>query len=116
MSWILRYRCRIFLRSSLWIAPVASMAAALLAAPLVRLVEVRTQWTLLGFGLEGSRLVVGALASSLLTFIAFAFSIILLAVQIAGGQLSPRIIARVVEGRLAKVTLSAFVFAYTYTL
>ena len=59
---------------------------------------------------------VGALASSLLTFIVFAFSIILLAVQIAGGQLSPRIIARIFESRIAKLTLSVFVFTYTYTL
>ena len=116
MSWILRYRYRMFLRSSLCAAPIASMAAALLAAPWIRLVDERTQWTLMGFGIEGSRIVVGALASSLLTFIVFAFSIILLAVQVAGGQLSPRIIARIFETRLAKLTLSAFVFSYTYSL
>jgi len=92
------------------------MAAALLAAPLIRLIDDRTHWTLMGFGPEGSRAVVGALAASLLTFIVFAFSIILLAVQVAGGQLSPRIIARIFETRLIKLTLSAFVFSYTYAL
>jgi uncharacterized membrane protein len=116
MSWIFRYRCRIFLRSSLCVIPIACMAAALLAAPLLRLVDECTQWTLMGFGPEGSRVVIGALASSLLTFIVFAFSIILLAVQVAGGQLSPRIIARIFETRLTKLTLGAFVFSYTYTL
>lgn len=116
MSWILRYRCRIFLRSSLCVAPVASMAAALLAAPLIRLIDEKTHWTLMGFGPQGAFAVVGALAASLLTFIVFAFSIILLAVQITGGQLSPRIIARVFERRLVKLTLGAFVFSYTYTL
>ena len=116
MSWILRYRCRMFLRSSLWAAPVASIAAALLAAPLIRLLDDRTRWTLLAFGLEGSRAVAGALASSLLTFIVFAFSIILLAVQVAGAQLSPRVIARIFEGRLIKVVLSAFVFTFAYTV
>jgi uncharacterized membrane protein len=60
--------------------------------------------------------VVGALAASLLTFIVFAFSIILLAVQVAGGQLSPRIIARIFETRLIKSALGSFVFSYTYTL
>jgi uncharacterized membrane protein len=116
MSWILRYRCRIFLRFSLWVAPIVCMAAPLVAAPLIRLLDERTQWKLMGFGIEGSRLVVGALASSLLTFIVFAFSIILLAVQIAGGQLSPRIIPRIFENRLTKLVLGAFVFSYTYTL
>jgi uncharacterized membrane protein len=116
VSWILRYRWRAFLRCSLWVTPIACMGVALLAAPLIRLVDDLTQWTLMGFGPEGSRVVVGALASSLLTFIVFAFSIILLAVQVAGGQLSPRIIARIFETRLIKLTLGIFVFSYTYTL
>jgi uncharacterized membrane protein len=116
MSWILRYRFRIFLRSSLWATAIACMAAALLAAPVIRLVDDRTQLTLMGFGLDGSRVLVGALASSLLTFIVVAFTIILLAVQVAGGQLSPRIIARIFENRLSKLVMGAFVFSYTYTL
>lgn len=116
MSWILRYRCRLFLKSSLCAAPIASMAAAILAAPLLRMVDECTQWPWMNFGPQGSRIVVGALATSLLTFIVFTFSIILLAVQIASGQLSPRIIARIFENRLTKLTLSAFVFSFTYTL
>jgi uncharacterized membrane protein len=116
MSWIIRYRCRTFLRSSLWATAIACMAAALLVAPVIRLVDDRTQWTLMGFGLEGSRVLVGALASSLLTFIVVAFSIILLAVQVAVGQLSPRIIARIFERRLAKLVMGSFVFSYTYIL
>jgi uncharacterized membrane protein len=58
----------------------------------------------------------GAFAASLLTFIVFAFSITLLAVQIASGQLTPRVISRVLEGRLAKVTLGVFLFSYAHTL
>jgi uncharacterized membrane protein len=92
------------------------MAAALLAAPLIRWVDDQTRWTLMGFGPEGARAVLGALASSLLTFIVFTFSIILLVLQIAGSQLSPRIIARVFENRLAKLTLGVFVFSFAYTV
>ncbi|HVP00313.1 MAG TPA: DUF2254 domain-containing protein [Bryobacteraceae bacterium] len=116
MSWILRHRLRTFLQSSLCAVPIACMLAAMLVAPVVRAIDDRTRWALLDFGIEGSRVVVGALASSLLTFIVFAFSIILLAVQIASGQLSPRIIARVLESRLTKLTLGVFVFSFTYTL
>jgi len=116
MSWISRYHLKYFLRSSLCAAPIASMAAALVAAPLIRMLDERTQWTIMGFGLDGSRAVVSALTASLLTFMVFAFSSILLAVQIAGGQLSPRIIARIFEKRLTKLSLSTFVFSFTYTL
>src|SRR5271166_3058932 len=71
MSWILRYRCRAFFRSSLCAVPMGGVAAALLAAPLIRSIDQRTHWTLMGFGAEGPRAVVGALTSSLLTFIVF---------------------------------------------
>ena len=114
--WGLRYRCSAFLQSSLCAAPIASIVAAIFAAPLIRMLDEYTKWTLLGFGPEGARIVVGALATSLLTFIVFAFSSILIAVQIASGQLTPRIIARVFENRLAKLTLSTFVLSFTYTL
>lgn len=116
MTWHTRYRWSRFLRSSLWLPPVASMALALLLAPLIRWVDERTQWTLLGFGVDGAKSVVGELSASLLTFIVFAFSILLLAVQVASSQLTPRIIARTFEGRLARGTLSAFVFSYIYSL
>src|SRR5271169_3835150 len=116
MSWILRERCRMFLRSSLCAIPIACMAAALLASPLIRWIDQRTHWTLMGFGPEGSRVLAGALASSLLTLIVFALSIILLAVQIASSQYSPRIIARILESRFVKVALGVFAFSFTYTL
>ncbi|MBP7864549.1 MAG: DUF2254 domain-containing protein [Acidobacteria bacterium] len=116
MNWFIVNRSRVFLRSSLCVTPIVFMAAALLTAPLVRWVDDRTQWTLMGFEPDGARALVGALASSLLTFIVFAFSMILLMVQIAGGQLSPRVIARIFEGRTAKLTLGAFAFSFTYSL
>lgn len=116
MNWLTRHRLRRYLRSSLFLAPSASIVVALLVAPVVRWVDGRTQWTLLGFGPSGAAAVLSGLSSSLLALIVFAFSILLLAIQIAGGQLSPRIIARIFRIRVLKVTLSAFVFSYTYSL
>jgi uncharacterized membrane protein len=116
MNWLTRHRLRRYLRSSLFLAPAASIVVALLVAPVVRWVDGRTQWTLLGFGPSGAAAVVSGLSSSLLALIVFAFSILLLAIQIAGGQLSPRIIARIFSTRLLKLALSAFVFSYTYSL
>jgi uncharacterized membrane protein len=116
MNWLTRHRCRRYLKSSLFLAPAASIVLALLVAPAVRWVDDRTQWTLLGFGPSGAAAVLSGLASSLLSLIVFAFSILLLAIQIAGGQLSPRIIARIFRTRLLKLALSAFVFSYAYSL
>ena len=88
----------------------------LAVAPVVRWVDDRTRWALLDFGAAGAAAAVSALSSSLLGLIVFAFSILLLAIQIAGGQLSPRVIARIFRTPLLKVVLSVFVFSYTYSL
>ena len=116
MTWLTRHRLRRYLRSSLFLAPAGSIVLALAFAPVVRWIDDRTQWTLLGFGTGGASAVLSGLSSSLLALIVFAFSILLLAIQIAGGQLSPRIIARVFRQPILKATLSAFVFSYTYSL
>ncbi len=116
MSWLTRHRLRRYLRSSLFLAPAGSIVLALAVAPVVRWIDDRTQWTLLGFGAGGASAVLSGLSSSLLALIVFAFSILLLAIQIAGGQLSPRIIARVFRMPLLKVILSGFVFSYAYSL
>src|SRR5262249_40022934 len=96
--------------------PVVCMVAALLVAPLIRALDAQTGWTLLGFGPEGARALMGTLAASLLTLIIFAFSILLLTVQIVSGQLTPRLISRLLVRRFPKLTLGVFVFAYTYSL
>jgi uncharacterized membrane protein len=116
MTWLTRHRLRRYLRSSLFLAPSASILLALGVAPVVRWIDDQTRWTLLGFGAGGAGAVISGLSSSLLALIVFAFSILLLAIQIAGGQLSPRVIARIFRTRLLKVTLSVFVFSYTYSL
>lgn len=116
MRWLTRYRLRQYLRSSLYLPPTASIFLALAVAPAVRWVDDRTQWTLLGFGASGAAAVLSGLSSSILALIVFAFSILLLAIQIAGGQLSPRIIARIFRQPDLKLTVSVFVFTYTYSL
>jgi len=116
MSWILRYRLRKWLRSSMYAAPIASMAAAILIAPVIRLLDEQTHWTLLGYGADGARAVAGSLSASILSLLVFSFSILLLAVQVAGGQLSPRIVSRIFEACTVRVALSSFVFSFVYSL
>jgi len=116
MTWQSRARRRRILNESLWLVPAASMLAALLLAPLVRWVDEQTRWTLLGFGPDSARAVVGALSASLLTFIVFALSTLLLLAQMASAQFTPRIIVRVFEHPFTKATLGALAFAWVYSL
>jgi uncharacterized membrane protein len=115
MSWLQRYSVNSFVRNSVWLPPVLGMAAALLMHQLIRKLDVILGWKAT-VGPESARAVLAALSSSMLTFIVFVFSILLVAVQLASAQLTPRIIAMFYRSRVLRVSLTVFVFAFTYTL
>ena len=115
MSWLQRYRINSFIRNSVWLPPLGGMVVALLLHPQMRRIDAVLGWKEV-ISVDGARAVLGALASSMLTFIVFVFSILLVAVQLASAQLSPRIIAGVYRNPVLKFSLTFFVFAFTYTL
>jgi uncharacterized membrane protein len=115
MTWLLRYRVRHYFRNSLWIWPVLSMAAALLAVQLLHRIEEAMGWeSTIQAGT--AQAVLGTLASSMFTFIVFVSSALLVAVQLASSQLTPRIIAIVFRDPITRASLSVFVFTFTFTL
>src|SRR5262245_244201 len=66
--------------------------------------------------LESVRTVMGILAGSMLTFVVFLSSTLLVAVQLASAQLTPRIIGFVFRDRVTKVSLTIFVYTFTLSL
>src|SRR5271166_2571138 len=116
MTWLQRYRVNNFIRHSVWLPPLLGIVAALLINRLVRWADDRLGWTATMVGPEGARAVLSTLASSMMTFIVFVFSILLVAVQLASAQLSPRIISTIYQDRVFKFSLSVFVFAFTFTM
>jgi uncharacterized membrane protein len=115
MSWLQRYRLNSLLRNSVWLPPLLGMVAALVLHRFTRGVDLSLGLRA-GFGPDGARALLGALSSSMLTFIVFVFSILLVAVQLASAQLTPRIIAVVYRNRVLKLALTFFVFEFTFTL
>jgi uncharacterized membrane protein len=115
MTWLQRYRVRHYVRNSIWIWPMLSMVVALVAARLLQWIEEALAWN---SSLQPStaQAVLGAMASSMFAFIVFVCSALLVAVQLASSQLTPRIIAVVFKARIIKVSLVVFVFAFTFTL
>lgn len=116
MTWQQRYRLRGLLRTSVWITPLVAMVAAMVAAPVLRYVDRCLDRPFLEFTPDGGRAVLGAMAASMMTFIVFVFSILLVAVQIAGAQLSPRIIARAFRNPVTRLCLGLFTFTFTFTV
>lgn len=65
---------------------------------------------------EGMRVSMAAFASSMLTFMVYAVSALLLAIQLASGQITPRIIRMTFSRWEMKVAAGVFVFAFGITM
>jgi uncharacterized membrane protein len=90
------------------------MLAALGCAPLIRRLNSTLGFRFFDFGVQGARAVVGIIAASMLSFIVFFFSVLLLTVQMASLNLSPRIISRPFKSNVLKASLGLFVFTFVY--
>jgi uncharacterized membrane protein len=115
MTWLQRYRVRHYVANSMWILPLLSMVAALGAVRLLHWIEQVMGWSA-DMDPDTARAVLGTLASSMFTFIVFVCSALLVAVQLASAQLTPRIIAFVFKDPITKVCTTVFVFTFTFTL
>ena len=111
------------LRSSLWFVPglmiISSIVLALILIDLESLVK--REWLLnyprlFGLGADGSRGMLTAIASSMLTVAALAFSLTLTALTQASGQYSPRILRNFMRDRVNQFILGYFVSVFAYCL
>ncbi|MBO1330980.1 DUF2254 domain-containing protein [Streptomyces sp. VRA16 Mangrove soil] len=115
------------LRDTFWFAPTAAMVLVflvwLLAAGLDDLIveglrdggDVDTVKDLMGFA-DDARTVVSTVSSAMMTFIGVVFSISLVAVQMAGGQFSPRVVRLFVRSRITKATFAVFLATFLLSL
>jgi uncharacterized membrane protein len=116
MTRLQRYQLKRTRRTSLWLLPVLAIVLALVVAPLIRWIDRVTGLTWFNFAPEGARTILGAFTTSMLTFVVFVVSSLLIVVQLASAQLTPRIIAMVFADWRLRWVLSAFTFAYTFTI
>lgn len=115
MSWIRRYKARNYVRNSIWLLSVLGMVAGLVSVRCLLWIEQRAGWQS-DFDPDGARALFGTLAGAMFTFIVFLSSILLLVVQLAGAQLSPRVIGIVFRDRVTRFSLTLFAFTFTITL
>jgi uncharacterized membrane protein len=115
MTWLQRYRVRNYLANSIWPLPLLSMVAAIGAVRALHWLEEVMGWRS-ALDPDTARAVLGTMASSMFTFIVFVSSALLVAVQLASSQLTPRIIAIVFKDPITKVALTVFVFTFTFSL
>ncbi|XCW06813.1 DUF2254 domain-containing protein [Streptomyces sp. HUAS MG47] len=115
------------LRDTFWFAPMAAMAAVFLLwwgcaeldeaiiASLKDSGEHEAVRELMGIT-QDAKTIVTTVSSAMLTFIGVVFSISLVALQMAIGQLSPRIVRIFIRSRITKATFSVFLATFLLSL
>jgi uncharacterized membrane protein len=116
VSWSQRFGVREHLRTALWPVPLVSALAGLLAAAIVWRLDEWGGWTLLGFKAGGATALTAGVVGAMITFIGIVFSALLMAVQFASAQLTPRALKLSLNDPMAKAALGVFVATFMYAL
>ena len=106
-----------YLKSALWVVPIIAIPLELVLTRLLHDIDQRLGWTLLGLGPSGARAVLEATVTMTLSFIVFTFGSLLVAIQIASGQLTPRIIATtLLRDNVVRCAVGLFVFSMMFAI
>jgi len=117
MKWNRWYRLKSYVRSSLWIVPFIAIPLAVTLLRASYWLDVRLNWTLLGFSQRGAQALLETIVTLSLSFLVFTFGSLLVAIQIASGQLTPRIIATtLLRDDVVRYTVGLFLFTMLFAL
>jgi uncharacterized membrane protein len=117
MTWNRTYRVVSYVRSALWIVPSVAMIVVLLISPPLRWLDSWLGWRVTGLSVDGAQALYQTVITLTLSFLVFTFGSLLVAVQIAGGQLTPRIIATtLLRDNVVRYSVGLFVFALIFSV
>src|SRR4029079_5523788 len=117
LAWGRVYRASSYLKSALWTVPLIAIALELLLSPLIRAFDTWQRWYLAGLSLAGATALCQTVITLTLSFLVFTFGSLLVAIQIAGGQLTPRIIATtLLRDNVVLSSVGLFVFALVFAV
>ena len=117
MNWSRSYGLRSYLRSSLWVVPFIAIPLELVVTRLSHGFDSWLGWNFLEFALPGAQALLQAVVTATLSFVVFTFGSLLVAIQVAGAQLTARIIATtLLRNDVVKYTVGLFIFTLMFAL
>jgi len=125
MRWNQRYVIRSYIRASLWVVPFAAVLFYLLASRfthgiggwLQRSGRIDETTAFLALSMAGARTLLDTIITLNLSFLVFTFGSLLVAIQVAGGQYTPRIIATtLLRDNKIRFTVGYFVFSLLFAV
>jgi len=115
--WHLLQRHRRYRRQALWIVPFTAIILEQVAYRVVHALDDWLGWQLQRFSAAGAQALLETIITMTLSFIVFTFGSLLIAIQVAGGQLTPRVIATtLLRDNVVRYTVGLFVFALLFAI
>lgn len=117
LTWSQRFRFSEWARASTWLIPAACVAAAIVAAQLLPEFDKRIEADpAFVYGVDSAQELLSAIASGMIAFTGFVFSMLILAVQFGSSAFTPRLLRSFDQGFTVKLALGAFVATFIYAL
>ena len=115
--WHLLQQYRRYRRQALWVVPFTAIILELVVYHLLHALDDRLGWQLQRFSAAGSQALLETVITMTLSFIVFTFGSLLVAIQVVGGQLTPRIIATtLLRDNVVRYTVGLFVFTLLFAI
>jgi uncharacterized membrane protein len=117
LTWNRIFRATSYLKSALWTVPIIAIALELVLAPILRVLDAWLDWKVVGLDLAGAQALFQTVITLTVSFLVFTFGSLLVAIQVAGGQLTPRIIATtLLRDNVVRYSVGLFVFTLVLTV
>ncbi|QRM53810.1 DUF2254 domain-containing protein [Sinorhizobium sp. BG8] len=118
MSWNRWYSIKSYVRSTLWLVPFIALLSYVVLIQVLDWINVRyIAMPLWPWGTPGAQRILETIVTLTLTFIVFTFGSLLVAIQVASGQLTPRIIATaLLRDNVIRMTVGIFIFTLLFSL
>ncbi len=118
LRWNNWYAFRSYVRASLWIAPVVALVLQQILMRMAIALEPVMPWLpRWPLGTTGTLAAMQAIIGLTTSFIIFTFGSMLVAIQIAGGQLTPRVIATtLLRDNVVRLTTGLFIFSLLFAI
>lgn len=103
--------------ATLWVVPFIAIPLAIVMSRILHAIDAALGWDALGISVSGATAMYQAMISAAVTFMVFTFGSLLIAIQIASGQMTPRIIGSILlRAKVPKYTVALYVFTLIMSL
>jgi uncharacterized membrane protein len=125
MRWNRKYMLKSYITTSLWLVPFVAVVLHMVVSRntnriddwLLRTGRIDETTAFFGLSMAGARTMLETTVTANLSFLVFTFGSLLVAIQVASGQYTPRIIATtLLRDNAIRITVGYFVFDLLFTL